>query len=95
MRSETKKKGQHMNITKKHLEQLASIVANIMTSISVKTHNQLLLWTILEAKDNCPNFDYDKIMSHFQLEESKIEQWLLFNHWEEKQLKDRNARKGV
>jgi Mg2+ and Co2+ transporter CorA len=57
-----------MNITKKHLEQLANIVARLHNDEYFNKDPQSIV--IVEnyiknfAKDNCPNFDYDEWVNH-------------------------------
>jgi hypothetical protein len=75
-----------MSITKKHLEQLANIVARLHNDeyFSKDPQSVVIVDNLIKnfAKDNCPNFDYDKwanyVAKQIQLDKKQNEKTMAF-----------------
>jgi hypothetical protein len=75
-----------MSITKKHLNQLANIVARLHNDkyFSKDTQSVVIVDNLIKnfAKENCPNFDYDKwngfVSKQIQLDKKQEEKTMAF-----------------
>ena len=80
------KEGNKMIKTKKHLNQLANIVARLHNDkyFSKDTQSVVIVDNLIKnfAKENCPNFDYDKwngfVSKQIQLDKKQDEKTMAF-----------------